>query len=411
MKKTFEQFLQTLSNNCPDVAFEVRYWDGDRIRFGNTPPAFVLTFRTIRAAKRTLQSGSLGFGEEYMAGNITVEGDFQQLMRLGATVQFRQINLSPKTKLAMLLRHLTSRNTSKQSPKNISHHYDLGNDFYRLWLDESMTYSCAYFRKKTDTLEQAQQQKYEHICRKLELKKGETLIDVGCGWSGMLIYAACHYGVKGIGCTLSKEQFDFAKERVKREGLEKQVDILLQDYRQVTGKFDKFVSIGMFEHVGKKFIPTFMAKASALLKPGGIGLLHTIGKERFSRGDPWSLKYIFPGGYIPVLDEIVRSMGAVGLVPTDIENLRLHYAMTLNEWSKRYEANLGEVEVRFDPSFVRMWRMFLNGSAMGFRYGDLRLYQITFTNGVNNAQAWTREHLYAGAILSGNPLLIREVMG
>lgn len=179
--------------------------------------------------------------------------------------------------------------------------------------------------------------------------------------------------MKGIGCTFSKEQFDFAKERVGQEGLEKQVDILLQDYRAVKGQFDKFVSIGMFEHVGKKFIPIFMAKASTLLKHGGIGLLHTIGKERFSRGDPWTLKYIFPGGYIPILDEIVRAMGEQELVPVEVENLRLHYAWTLDEWSKRYEANVGQVEARFGPSFVRMWRMFLNGSAMGFRYGDLRL--------------------------------------
>ncbi len=192
MKKTLEQLLQTLSNNCPELAFEVRYWDGDRIRFGNTPPAFVLTFRTIGSARHTLQSGSLGFGEEYMAGNITVDGDFQQLMRLGTTAPFRRLKLSPKTKLAVLLRQFTSRNTSKQSPKNISHHYNRGNDFYRLWLDDSMTYPCAYIRSEADSLEQAQQQKYEHICRKLQLKKGETLIDIGCGWGGMLIYAACH---------------------------------------------------------------------------------------------------------------------------------------------------------------------------------------------------------------------------
>jgi cyclopropane-fatty-acyl-phospholipid synthase len=394
MKKTLQQLLQTLSENTPDLAFEVRFWDGENQRFGSGAPAFYLIFKNQQAAKRIFQSGSLGFGEEYMAGNIVAEGDFQQLMRLGASPSFRHLKFSARTKLAILLRAIFSRNTLSRSPRNVSHHYDRGNDFYRLWLDESMAYSCAYFRDETDSLEQAQQQKYEHLCRKLQLKAGETLVDIGCGWGGMLIYAARHYGVKGVGCTLSKPQVEYARERIKREKLENKIVVLLQDYRTLSGQFDKLVSLGMFEHVGKKYIPAFMKKTSELLKPEGIGVLHTIGKERPSRGDPWTLKYIFPGGYIPVLDEIVRAMGDKGLVPTDIENLRLHYAMTLNEWSKRFEANAEKIEAMYDKPFIRMWRMFLDGSAASFRYGDLRLYQIAFTSGINNTLPLTREHLY-----------------
>jgi cyclopropane-fatty-acyl-phospholipid synthase len=270
----------------------------------------------------------------------------------------------------------------------------MGNDFYRQYLDESMTYSCAYFRSEKDTLEQAQQQKYEHICRKLQLKEGESLIDIGCGWGGMLIYAAQHYGINGMGCTLSVHQAEYAKERVAKEGLEKKISILLEDYRNIKGRFDKFVSIGMFEHVGKRFVPTFINKTKTLLKSGGIGLLHTIGKEADSSRDPWTMKYIFPGGYIPVLDRIIRVMGEKGLVPVDIENLRLHYSMTLDRWANKFETNVKKIEEMFDERLVRTWRMFLCGSSAAFRWGDIRLYQILFTNGLNNELPITREPLY-----------------
>lgn len=395
MKKTIKQLLQALSSSITEVPFEVRFWDGDTSHYNNGKPAFTLGFKNEQAARHILKSGSLGFGEEYMMGNVTVEGDFLKLMLLGTGHHFQNLKLSPKTKLSVILRYLSSLNTSKGSPKNVSHHYDRGNDFYRLFLDKSMTYSCAYFRKESDTLEQAQQQKYEHICRKLHLKKGETLVDIGCGWGGMLIYAAKNYGIKGVGCTLSKEQYKYAVERIKNEKLENNITIRLEDYRKITGPFDKFVSIGMFEHVGKKFIPVFMEKAHELLKPGGIGLLHTIGKKEYSLSDPFTMKYIFPGGYIPVLEEIVSAMSRTGLAPTDIENLRLHYALTLEEWHRRFEANVDKVEKMFDARFVRMWRMFLCSSAAAFRSGLIQLYHFAFTNGWNNSLPLTREHFYS----------------
>lgn len=394
MRKTFEQLFETLSDHTRDVSFQVQFWDGKKSSYGTGERQFLLTFATKRAAEHVLESGSLGFGEEYMSGDIQVEGDFRQLLRFGTDAAFLNLPLGLKTKLA--LRHLrqTSLNTLSRAPKHIAHHYDLGNDFYKLWLDESMAYSCAYFRHEHDTLEQAQQQKYEHICRKLQLKAGETLVDIGCGWGGMLIYAAKHYGVRGVGCSLSKQQVEYATGLVKREGLSEEVSVVFEDYRKLEGRFDKFVSIGMFEHVGKQFIPTFMEKAKSLLKREGIGLLHTIGEELSMPGDPWTLKYIFPGGYIPSLDEIVRTMGEAGLVPTDIENLRLHYARTVEEWSTRFEAQAKKVEAMFDASFVRMWRMFLNGCAVNFRYGNTRLYHVQFTNGLNNAIPFTREYMY-----------------
>ena len=394
MRNTLEQLFEALSDHARDVSFQVQFWDGVKKSYGDGEPQFILTFVTQRAAEHALESGSLGFGEEYMAGDIQVEGDFTQLLRFGADATILSLPLGLKAKLAITHLRKTSFNTLSRSKKHVAHHYDRGNDFYKLWLDDSMAYSCAYFRDENDTLEQAQQQKYEHICRKLQLKAGETLVEIGCGWGGMLVYAAKHYGVRGIGYTLSKQQTEYATDLLKREGLSKNISIVLDDYRRIEGTFDKFVSIGMFEHVGKQFIPTFMEKVQSILKPGGIGLLHTIGQELPIPGDPWTLKYIFPGGYIPTLDEIVRTMCEVKLIPTDIENLRLHYARTLEEWSARYEVHAKKIEALYDASFVRMWRMFLNGCIANFRYGDMRLYHVLFTNGLNNTMPLTREHLY-----------------
>jgi cyclopropane-fatty-acyl-phospholipid synthase len=394
MRKTLEQLFEQLSDHTREVSFQVQFWDGVQKSFGSGKPQFILTFVTKRAAEHVIESGSLGFGEEYMAGDIQVEGDFQRLLRFGTDAAFLNLPMGLKAKLAIKHLRQTSLNTLSRSQKHVAHHYDRGNDFYKLWLDKTMAYSCAYFRHENDTLEQAQQQKYEHICRKLQLKAGETLVDIGCGWGGMLIYAAKHYGVRGLGCSLSKQQVEYATDLVKHEGLSENISIVFEDYRNIKGEFDKFVSVGMFEHVGKQFIPTFMEKTRSMLKRGGIGLLHTIGEERSMPGDPWTLKYIFPGGYIPALDEIARTMGEVGLVPTDIENLRLHYARTVEEWIIRYEAQIEKVEAMFDASFVRMWRMFLNGCVVNFRYGSPRLYQVLFTNGLNNTLPLTREHIY-----------------
>ncbi|OPY75042.1 MAG: Cyclopropane-fatty-acyl-phospholipid synthase [Syntrophorhabdus sp. PtaU1.Bin153] len=394
MKRVLQGILRNVNSNVPDTPFAVRFWDGDTWTFGGAAPTFTLVFKRKQAVKNVLGKGTLGFGEEYARGHIDVEGDFSQLVRLGVDSSIRGMKLSLRAMAAAAFHYLTSLNTLRRSPKNIAHHYDLGNDFYKQYLDETMTYSCAYFRSPEDALEDAQKQKYEHICRKLQLREGERLIDIGCGWGGMLLYAARHYGVKGVGCTISPHQAEYAKQKAAAEGLNGTITILREDYRNITGQFDKLVSIGMFEHVGKAFIPTFMEKTRELLKPGGVGLLHTIGKERHTSQDPWTMKHIFPGGYIPILDHVINTMGKKGLIPVDIENLRLHYAATLDEWARRFELRAKEIERMFDSRFVRTWRMFLYGSAAAFRWADLRLYQILFTNGLNNSLPLTREHLY-----------------
>ncbi|OPY69083.1 MAG: Cyclopropane-fatty-acyl-phospholipid synthase [Syntrophorhabdaceae bacterium PtaU1.Bin034] len=394
MKKALQELLRTVSLRLPEVPFEVLFWDGDREAFGNGKPVFTLTFTTRKAARAILGRGATGFREEYVAGTIDVSGDLRQLLRAGMDPLVQNMKVSFKTKLLILLQHLRSLNTPRRAPVNIAYHYELGDDFFRHYLDKSLTYSCAYFRNRDDTLERAQEQKYEHICRKLNLREGESLVDIGCGWGGMLLYAARHYKVRCVGCTLSRNQAEYARKRAVQEGLEKTITVIRKDYRNVTGKFDKLVSIGMFEHVGKGYAPTFMKKMRDLLRPGGVGLLHTVGKERNAPADPWTTKYIFPGTHIPILDHVIRFMGKSGLVPTDIENLRLHYASTLEEWGRRFEANASIIEKMFDARFVRTWRMYLNGSEAAFRYGNLRLYQIAFTNGLNNELPMTRDSLY-----------------
>jgi cyclopropane-fatty-acyl-phospholipid synthase len=393
VKRAIIDLADLMHSADPDARFAFELWDGEAIVHGDKP-VVCLRFKSKEGAKKVLGNGFLGFGEAYMADDLQVEGDLQELLRLGICLGYDRQNLSLWQKIRFLTHSLATRNTLDRAPQNIEHHYDLGDEFYQLFLDQTFTYSCGYFTRESDSLEQAQLNKYEHICRKLKLQPGENLLDIGCGWGGMLIYAAQNYDVKGLGVTLSPNQYERAQRKIKKLGLHNSIRVALADYREIEGEFDKFVSIGMFEHVGKTFIPVFMKELSRLLKQGGIGLLHTIGKVTESPGDPWILKYIFPGGYIPNLSEIVREMGLAGFSLLDLENLRLHYAHTLDRWADNYERNLTKVKQMFDESFARMWRLFLNASSVGFKYGNSRLYQILFSNGLNNELPLTRKHLY-----------------
>ncbi len=394
MKQTLLSLLDAIHSANPELVFEVFFWDGVQTKFGEGEPHFRVRVKSDAALRRLLAAGSLGFADGYIGGDIEVEGDLGALLRLGVDPRFQARRMSWGARLQVLRHALLTRNTMRGARRNIHHHYDLGNDFYKLWLDKSMTYSCAYFETPEDSLEQAQAQKHDHVCRKLRLKPGETLVDIGCGWGGMLIHAAQHYGVRGVGCTLSDQQVAYAQERIRELGLDEQIEVRNQDYRKLKGTFDKFVSIGMFEHVGRRYIPGFMRKTQGLLKPGGVGLLHSIGIEHVKWTGGWVNKYIFPGGYLPRLSEIAGSLSSAGLVTHDVENLRLHYALTLEEWARRFEKHVEDVEAMFDEAFVRKWRLFLNGAAVGFRYGHLRLYQALFANGLEADIPLTRRYMY-----------------
>ncbi len=393
MKKAFKNIAEMIHQSDPKACFAVEFWDGDAIRFGDVSRA-TLRLKTKNAARSIIGKGFLGFGESYMEGDLDIENDMQELFRLGLAIDFDEYRLPFWQKFRFFILSLLNRDTLRRSPKNISYHYDLGDEFYALYLDKTMTYSCAYFKRPDDSLEQAQLNKYEHIARKLILKPNESLLDIGCGWGGMLIYAAKKYGITGVGNTISQNQYEYANRKIKELGLQDQIEVLYQDYRHLSGKFDKVVSIGMFEHVGKKFIPAFIQKVSDLLKTGGLGLLHTIGKDTPSPSDPWIFKYIFPGGYLPALHEITREMGKIGFSILDVENLWLHYAKTLEKWAENHEQNVEKVRELFDEAFVRRWRLFLNISIAGFKFGESRLFQILFSNGLNNALPTTRSHVY-----------------
>lgn len=274
--------------------------------------------------------------------------------------------------------------TIQNSCKNVQHHYDLGNDFYQHFLDPTLTYSCGYRLHETDTLEQMQLQKYELICRKLDVQPGDSLIDIGCGWGGMLIYAAEHYGVTGTGITLSLEQAKLAQERVEKKGLSDRIKIIVKDYREIQGQYDKFVSIGMFEHVGQGNFATFMKAASELLKPHGTGLLQTVGTNSTERNGAWVDKYIFPGAYVPQLHEITRELMTAKLSVAHCESLKPHYAETLKQWRNNFASNrikIASLSPTYDERFLRMWDLYLQSFEAGFRYGGMQVYQCLFYKG------------------------------
>jgi cyclopropane-fatty-acyl-phospholipid synthase len=393
VKKVIKNIAQMMHQADPTACFAIELWDGDTIRFGSFPEV-ILRLKTENCTKKIIRKGFLGFGEAYMEGDLEIEKDIQKLFRLVFSINFDERYLPFWQKYRPLILSFLNSSSLRQAPKNISFHYDRGDEFYALYLDKTMTYSCAYFSNPDDSLEQAQLNKYEHISRKLLLKTNESLLDIGCGWGGMLIYAARKYGITGVGITLSKNQFEYANRKIEELGLQNQLKILYQDYRQLDDKFDKIVSIGMMEHVGKKFIPTFIQKVSDLLKTGGLALLHTIGKDTPSAGDPWTFSYIFPGAYIPTLHEIVQEMGKTGFSILDVENLRLHYAKTLEKWAENFEGNVEKIRKLFDETFVRQWRLFLNSTAAGFRYGNSRLFQILGSKGLDNTLPATRAHVY-----------------
>ncbi|MDE7205659.1 MAG: class I SAM-dependent methyltransferase, partial [Lachnospiraceae bacterium] len=293
-------------------------------------------------------------------------------------------------KLKKLIFTSTSRANQK---REVSSHYDIGNDFYKMWLDETMSYSCGYFEQEETTLYEAQCRKVDRILEKLALQEGMTLCDIGCGWGFLLIEAAKKYKVRGVGITLSTEQKKRFEERIASEGLGDLLQVELLDYRELPkyGKqFDRIVSVGMVEHVGRGSYEEFMRCAQTVLKPGGLFLLHFISALKEYPGDAWIKKYIFPGGVIPSLREIINIAGEFGFYTLDVESLRRHYTKTLLCWNKSFQEHRDEVVSMFDERFARMWELYLCACAAVFQNGIVDLHQVLFSNGVNNALPMTR---------------------
>ena len=294
------------------------------------------------------------------------------------------------------LRQSLARHSLRRARRDIRSHYDLGNDFYALWLDRQMSYTCAYFPSPQTSLEEAQLAKFDHICRKLRLRRGERVVEAGCGWGSLALYMARHYGVSVTAFNISREQIQHARERARREGLGEQVEFQADDYRNIRGRYDAFVSVGMLEHVGRSHYRELGDVIDGCLTSSGRGLLHSIGRSRPRAMNPWIERRIFPGSYIPSLREMLLVLEPWNLSMLDVEDLRPHYAKTLEHWLERFEKHAGAIEDRFDASFVRSWRLYLASSIAAFRCGSVQLFQVLFAR-PDYPAAWTRSHLYQAA--------------
>jgi len=370
--------------------FSVVFWDGEEEDYGDTSPSFKIIFRKEPPLKLNSQDIILTMGEAYMDGIIDFEGSMDDIMRVVAlNTQSDQLQNYDTS--------LVDAPDCKRQQQNIHHHYDLGNNFFSLWLDKTMCYSCAYFLTLEDSLEQAQLQKIDHILKKLNLKPGESLLDIGCGWGWLIIRAAQQYRVKATGITLSTEQYNAVTARIKKLGLEDQLQVKLINYLELDStklQFDKIVSVGMFEHVGKGNLGRYMNKVNELLVSGGTSLLHTITGTFETPANTWIAKYIFPGGYAPSMRETVWLLPQYDFHLIHAESLRLHYAMTLDCWYTNFSKHLDTIRDMFDERFIRMWSLYLRGCAAAFRTSGLDIYQLLFTKGLNNDLPLTNAYMY-----------------
>ena len=377
----------------PPVRFEL--WNGDFVAPDGVSAEFTIRLNDHKALLTLVTNPNLAFGDLYSAGRLEVDGDLSDLMETLYRSVHRARQQWPKWLEALWRNHNPRATGLSEAKENIHHHYDLGNDFYRLWLDTAeMQYTCAYYESPDITLEQAQLAKLEHVCRKLRLKPGMIVAEAGCGWGGLSRYMAREYGVKVHAYNISREQLAYAREEAKRQELDHLVEYIEDDYRNIDGQYDAFVSIGMLEHVGKENFPAMSELIRRVLKPDGLALLHSIGRNRPMLMNAWIEKRIFPGAYPPSISEFMSICEDGEFSVLDVENLRLHYAQTLNHWMERFQQHREQVTDMYDQHFARAWEMYLAGSIAAFRAGSLQLFQVVFSHGSNNKLPQNRRDLY-----------------
>ncbi len=393
--KLLSSFLRRLVKRG---ALVVIYPDGHSQRYGEVEePAITMRLHDRSLPRRLFTSPNLSFGEAYMEGALTVEAD-----DIYGLIELFIVNLNSQkgewrhrllSRLRRSCRWFKQFNSIGRARKNVSHHYDLSGDLYALFLDADRQYSCAYFTDPNDSLESAQEAKKAHIAAKLLLKPGHRVLDIGCGWGGLALDLHRYYDARVTGITLSKEQYNYASDRARAAGQSDAVQFRLEDYRNVSGKFDRIVSVGMFEHIGTPFYREFFGNVRDRLTEDGVALIHTIGRmDGPGATNAWITKYIFPGGHIPALSEILPAIEHAGLCVTDIEVLRLHYAETLKAWRARFEANLDQIREIYDERFCRMWRFYLTASELAFRQDDHVVFQIQLARR-QDAAPLTRDYL------------------
>jgi len=377
----------------PPIEFLCK-WTGERVAARSKPPVAQVQIADRGAFLGLLADPQVRFGDSYSAGRIEVAGDLVELMNvLYRSSAHDSAEHSITHRVASWL-HRPRRNTLAGSRDNIHRHYDLGNEFYALWLGETMAYTCAYFQDADAGLDEAQVAKMDHVCRKLRLSAGATVVEAGCGWGSFALHMASRYGVKVRAFNISKEQIAYARRRAREAGVERSVEFVEDDYRNISGRYDVFVSVGMLEHVGFENYAELGRIARRSLGPAGRGLIHSIGRNRPAPLHPWIERRIFPGAYPPSLGEMMQIFEPSDLSVLDVENIRLHYALTLRHWLKRYENAVGTVRAMFDEPLVRMWRLYLAGSIAAFESGVLQLFQVLFTTQENNDIPLTRGFMY-----------------
>lgn len=383
--------LKKILKNSFTIPVQVTYADGKTEFYGEGIPEVKIKFNKEIAIKDLTKNASIVLGEAYMDGDIEIEGSLQKLIESAYEAANSFMNDSK------LKRFLPKQKHDKQSTKHdVQSHYDIGNDFYKLWLDPTMTYSCAYFEKPTDTLEQAQINKVHHILDKLDSKPGETLLEIGCGWGTLMLTAAQEYGLSVVGVTLSQEQYNYVKKRIQELGLEDKAEVILTDYRSLDHvPFDYITSVGMFEHVGKEGLAEYFQRIHDYLKPNGAALIHGITRQQGGAYNGWINKYIFPGGYVPGMRENLEHITNANLQVADLEMLRRHYQKTLEIWDSNFKKVMPQVQAEQGERFVRMWDLYLQSCAASFEAGNIDVMQFLLTKGASGkGLPMTRAYVY-----------------
>ena len=391
------EFLNTLFKDDGFLLIDANL---NKHMIGNPKKEKPITLKILDKSLHTklLLLPDLYFGEAYTNGSVVIEnGTLTEFLDLALKNIGRNETNSFNAainKLRGSYRFFTNFNLKKKSKSNVAHHYDISEKLYDLFLDEKRQYSCAYFKNDNDTLEEAQNNKIDHIIKKLNLKPNQKVLDIGSGWGTLAIEIAKKTKCEVLGVTLSENQYKYSVEKAKENGLENQVQFRLKDYRDLNEKFDRIVSVGMFEHVGRKFYNTYFNSVSNLLNDDGVALIHTIGSVNPPRDPhPWITKYIFPGGYTPSLSEVVKPIEKSGLILSDLEVWRMHYYHTLRNWKERFLDKREKVLEMFDEKFLRMWEFYLAGCAMAFKWGDQVVFQMQLIK-KHSAVPNTRDYIY-----------------
>jgi cyclopropane-fatty-acyl-phospholipid synthase len=386
---TDRTLLGRLSRRLSAMPLRIQLWNGKVLQPASDGKAVSIRIASLPALLRVLTNPSFHLGEGYARGEVEVDGDLHEAAETIFRSWTRDVPATASTPRKTALR---------SARRNARHHYDLGNDFFRLWLDDQMLYSCAYFVRPEQDLEAAQTAKLDHVCRKLHLRPGDRVLEAGCGWGALARHMATRYGAEVTACNVSREQIRYARERAAAEGCADRVRFVEDDFRNVDGTYDAFVSVGMVEHVGLQHYRELGEVIHRRLDPEhGRGLLHFIGRNQARALNAWIRRRIFPNAYPPTLSEVfTRVLEPWDFSVLDVENLRLHYARTLEHWRARYENAAERVTAMFDQTFQRAWRLYLAGSQAAFTTGWLQLFQVTFNRGQDNDAPWTRAGLYEG---------------